>query len=83
MLSVVPGQLVRSGEPPPATLPAAYVGLLARVGPMVGLEVAGLGVSLAAPVVVAGVDGHLLGPVALFPAPLFQWHHWGWGWGRR
>ena len=56
---LVPGQLVRPGKPPPAVLPLADVGLLPCVGPQVGLEVAGLGVRLAAARVVAGVGGAL------------------------
>ena len=40
VLPGVPGELVRPGEPPAAALPAAHVGLLARVRPLVGLQVA-------------------------------------------
>ena len=53
---LVPGQLVRPGEPPPAAGPPAHVGLLPRVGPDVGLQVAGLDVVLAAPLEGAGED---------------------------
>ena len=53
---LVPGQLVRPGEPPPAAGPPAHVGLLPRVGPNVGLQVAGLDVVLAAPLEGAGKD---------------------------
>jgi len=56
---LVPGQLIRPGEPPAAVLPLADVGLLPGVGSQVGLEVAGLGVGLPAPRVVAAVAGAL------------------------
>ena len=59
MLPLVAGQLVRPGEPPAAALPLADVGLLSCVGPQVGLQVAGLGVRLAAVVEGAGVDDDL------------------------
>ena len=52
-------ELVRPGEPPATVLPLADVGLLPGVGPQVGLEVAGLGVGLPTPGVVAGVAGTL------------------------
>ena len=55
MFPLMSGELVRPGEPPPAVFPLADVGLLPGVGPQVSLEVAGLGVGLAAPRVVAGV----------------------------
>ena len=59
---LMPGQLVRPGEPPAAVLPLADVGLLPGVGPQVGLQVGGLGVGLAAVVEGAGVDDHLPPP---------------------
>lgn len=66
------GQLVRPGEPPATVLPLADVGLLPSVGPQVGLEVAGLGVGLAAVVEGAGVDDHF--PPAQPPsASLLEW----------
>ena len=43
----MPGQLIRPGKLPQATLPRALVGLLPSVGPLVGLEVGALGVDLA------------------------------------
>ena len=43
---LVPGQLVRPGEPPAAVWPAADVGFLPGVSPDVGLQVAGLDVVL-------------------------------------
>ena len=46
VLPVVAGQLVRPGEPPVTALPGAAVRLLARVGPLVGLQVRTLGVHL-------------------------------------
>ena len=52
-------ELVRPGEPPATVLPLADVGLLPGVGPQVGLQVAGLGVGLTTPGVVAGVAGAL------------------------
>lgn len=42
----VSGQLVRAGKLPVAAFPAAEVGLLSSVGPLVGLQVAALGVHL-------------------------------------
>ena len=62
------GQLVRPSEPPATVLPLADVGLLPGVGPQVGLQVAGLGVRLPAPGVVASVAGAL---------PLEDDHHLG------
>merc|ERR1719242_1843167 len=59
VFSLVPGQLVRPGEPPATVLPLTHVGFLPGVGPEVSLEVAGLGVRLAAARVVAGVGGTL------------------------
>ena len=46
VLPHVPGQLVRPGKPPAAPFPAAYVGFLARVRPLVGLQVARFGICL-------------------------------------
>ncbi len=68
MLPRVPGQLIRPGEPPPAALEAADVGLLTSVGPHVSLEVAGLAVRLHAPLGGTVVDHELpLGPNPLLP----------------
>ena len=74
MFAVVSGQLVRSGKPPAATFPAANVWLLASVSPVVGLQVARLGVSLVASVIAACVDGDFLCPVPFFSTSLFQWN---------
>jgi len=52
----VPGELIRAREPPPAVLPVADEGLLPSVPPHVGLQVAGLGVHLAAAGEHAGED---------------------------
>ena len=49
VLAVVASQLVRAGELPAASLPAALVRLLARVRAEVRLQVRRLGVRLAAP----------------------------------
>ena len=48
MLPVVAGQLVRAGKLPLAAVPGALVGLLPRVGPLVGLQVGALCVDLVA-----------------------------------
>ena len=48
MRALMPGELVGPGEPPPAARPGAREGLLAGVAPRVGLQVARLGVHLAA-----------------------------------
>ena len=80
MFAVVSGQLVRSGKPPAATFPAANIRLLACVSPVVGLQVARLGVSLVASVIAACVDGDFLCPVPFFSTSLFQWN-WRWGGG--
>ena len=80
MLAVVSGQLVRSGKPPAATFPAAKVRLLACVSPVVGLQVAGLCVSLVASVIAACVNSDFLCPVPLLSTSLFQWN-WRWGGG--
>ena len=55
----VPGQLVGAGKLPATVFPRADVRFLSRVGAEVGLEVAGLGVALAAAGMLAGVGGHL------------------------
>lgn len=54
---VVPGQLVRAGELPPAALPRAVVRLLAGVRAQVGLQVRALRVGLVTPGVGARVVG--------------------------
>ena len=59
MFPLVSCQLVRPGEPPATAFPLTHVGLLPGVSPEVSLEVAGLGVRLAAARVVAGVGGTL------------------------
>ena len=59
---VVSGQLIRPRELPATALPSAVVGLLPRVCPQVGLEVAGLGVGLVAARVGARVGGLSLAP---------------------
>ena len=46
VFAMMPGELVRSGKLPVTSLPAAQVGLLPRVSPLVGLEVRALGVNL-------------------------------------
>ena len=46
VFAVMSGELVRSGKLPVTSLPAAEVGLLSSVGPLVGLEVRALGVNL-------------------------------------
>ena len=46
VFAMMPGELVRSGKLPVTSLPAAEVGLLPRVCPLVGLEVRALGVNL-------------------------------------
>ncbi len=56
VLPKVPGQLVRPGEPPPASGPRAQVRLLASVRPLMGLQVAGLGVHLVAVLEEAAVN---------------------------
>ena len=72
MFPLVSGQFIRPGEPPAATFPVTDVGLLASVSPVVGLEVAGLGVCLATVVEGAGVDDHF--PPAQPPsASLLEW----------
>ena len=71
VFSLVPGQLVRPGEPPAAVLPLTHVGLLPGVGPEVSLEVAGLGVRLAAVVEGARVDDDLP-PAQPPPASLLE-----------
>ena len=71
MFPLVPGQLIRPGEPPAAALPVADVRLLPGVGSVVGLEVAGLGVGLPAVVEGAGVDDHLP-PAQPPPASLLE-----------
>jgi hypothetical protein len=53
VFAMMSGELVRSGELPVTSLPAAQVGLLPSVGPLVGLEVRALGVNLVAVGVVA------------------------------
>ena len=55
MFPHVPCQLVGTGELPPAVFPVANIGLLPSVGPQVSLQVAGLGVALAATWMVACV----------------------------
>ena len=66
VLPRVPGELVRTGKPPSASLPRAQVGLLPRVRPLMGLQVARLGIGLDAALDGAGVDDLLpLGPVPL------------------
>ena len=59
MFPLMSGQLVRPRKPPAATLPVTDIGLLTGVGPVVGLQVAGLGVGLPAVVEGAGVDDDL------------------------
>ena len=44
VLAVMPCQLVRPRKLPPASLPGALIGLLSRMGPLVGFEVRALGV---------------------------------------
>ncbi len=56
MLAVVTCQLVRTGKLPAAAVPRASVRLLARVRPLVSLEVRALRVYLIAPGKVAAVD---------------------------
>ena len=48
MLSGMSGQLIGPGEFPPTALPSANVRLLARMCPLVGFQVTGLGVSFGA-----------------------------------
>ena len=60
VLAVVASQLVRAGELPAASLPAALVRLLARVRAEVRLQVRRLGVRLRAPRIRARVRRHFL-----------------------
>ena len=46
VLAVMPCQLIRPRKLPPASLPGALIGLLSRVGPLVGLKVGAFGVHL-------------------------------------
>ena len=66
MFPLVPGQFIRPSEPPAAAFPVTDVGLLPGVSPVVGLEVAGLGVGLPTVVEGARVDDHF--PAAQPPA---------------
>ena len=66
VLPVVPRQLVRPGKLPAAPVPCALVRLLARVGPLVRLQVRALCVDLVAAGKVAAV--HLAFPQALTAA---------------
>jgi len=68
VLPRVPGQLVRPGKAPPASLEAADVGLLPCVRPQVRLQMAGFGIGLIAVLVRAVVyDGLSLRPGPFFP----------------
>ena len=60
VLAVVASQLVRAGELPAATFPAALVRLLARVRAEMRLQVRRFGVRLAAPCVRARMRRHFL-----------------------
>jgi len=62
VLAVVASQLVRAGELPAATFPAALVRLLARVRAEMRLQVRRFGVRLAARRVRTSVRGQLLTP---------------------
>ena len=65
VLPIVAGQLIGSREPPSASLPVANVGFLARVRPLVGLQMARLGVGLDAALDRTRVDdGLALGPIS-------------------
>ncbi len=59
VLALMAGQLIRARKPPPAPLPPAQVGLLARVGARVRLQMRGLGVGLAAAAERARVNDRL------------------------
>ena len=59
MFPLVSSQLIRPREPPATSLPVTDIGLLTGMGPVVGLQVAGLGVGLPAVVEGAGVDDDL------------------------
>ena len=61
MLTIVTGQLIRSGKLPATTFPRAFIRLLSRVRPLVGLQVRTLGVHLVA-----------VGKVALVNASSFE-----------
>jgi len=56
---VVSGQLIGPGKFPLAAFPRASVGLLPRVGPLVGFQVGAFGVDFVAPRMVALVDAAL------------------------
>ena len=71
MFPLVSCQLVRPGEPPATAFPLTHVGFLPGVGPEVSLEVAGLGVRLAAVVEGARVDDDLP-PAQPPPASLLE-----------
>ena len=48
VFSIMSGQLVRSGKFPCAAFPGTFVGLFARMGPLVSLEVRTFGVDFIA-----------------------------------
>ena len=71
VLAVMPRQFIRASKPPAAAFPTAQVRLFSSVSSQVGLQVAGLGVGLAAGLVAARVDGHLL-PAPASATPFLQ-----------
>ena len=71
-------QLIGTGEFPPATFPSAKVRFFARMGPMMGFEVTGFGISLEATFIRTSMNGDFfLTPPS--STPFFEGYS---GWGR-
>ena len=70
-------QLIRPGEFPPATFPTAKVRFFAGMGPMMGFEVTGFGISLEATFIGTSMNGDFfLTPPSSTP---FLKGYSGWG----